>query len=239
MSQSGTPAYHPSAQEPESPSSADVRQCLHTPMWVHTAQSGCVSRSQDGPSGPSMRCPASRMGPAALTLLHPSTHLYLRRGKRPAPAQKVPNLSHSSPEERQSSVNKTEAEIQRQTTPTQPGPLPEAQSDTQQRLCPQQETEPHRKSLHTGWRDCVGHQPEKQVHQPDNQPETRPENSQHTVKGPTRNPVPHSARCRQMYQRKSKKPSQRSSHQRHRPGTLSETLPEKLPDAQAEKHQGN
>ena len=117
MSQSGTPAYHPSAQEPESPSSADVRQCLHTPMWVHTAQSGCVSRSQDGPSGPSMHGPASRMGPAALTLFHPSTHLYLRRGKRPAPAQKVPNLSHSSPEERQSSVNKTVAEIQRQTTP--------------------------------------------------------------------------------------------------------------------------
>ena len=80
--------------------------CLHTPTWVHTAQSGCVSRSQDGPSGPSMRCPASRMGPAALTLLHPSTHLYLRRGKRPAPAQKVPNLSHSSPEERQMSFHR-------------------------------------------------------------------------------------------------------------------------------------
>ena len=105
------------------------------------------------------------------------------------------------------------------------------QSDTQQRLCPQQETEPQRKSLYTGWRDCVGHKPEKQVHQPDNQPGTWPENSQH------RNTVPHSARCRQIYQRKSKKPSQGSSHQRHRPGTLSETLPEKLPDTQAEKYQ--
>lgn len=91
--------------------------CLHTPTWVHTAQSGRVSGSQDGSSGPSVCCPASRMGPAALTLLHPSTHLHLRRGKQPSPAQEVPNLSHSSLKERQSSVNKTEAETQRQTTP--------------------------------------------------------------------------------------------------------------------------
>ena len=71
---------------------------------------------------------------------------------------------------------------------TQPGPPPEVQSDTEQRLCPQQETEPQRKSLHPGWRDCVGHKPDKQVGQPDNQPETWPENSQHTIKDPPETP---------------------------------------------------
>ena len=166
MSHLGTPAYRPSAQEPESPSPADVRQCLHTPMWVHTAQSGRVSSSQDGSSGPSVCCPASRMGPAALTLLHPSTHLYLRRGKQPSPAQEVPNLSHSSLEERQSSVNKTEAEIQRQTTPRHStrATIRGTVRHTAKTLPPTRDRAPKKEPIHrttgTGWE---WHQAHEQV----------------------------------------------------------------------------